>query len=114
MQVHLECAGVFQTLFVVNGSCQGLEISLDVDSVTFGAVVQNSSSARQFVMNNTGDIGARFVQLAVSTCLRDCNYIELVTWLHLRATELCLSYGITECYHLPGYQPPDIGERKSL
>jgi len=59
LQVHLECAGVFQTLFVVTGSCQGLEIALDVDSVTFGAVVQNSSSARQFIMNNTGDVGAR-------------------------------------------------------
>ena len=48
-----------QTLFVVTGSCQGIEISLDVDSVPFGAVVQNGSSTRQFIMNNTGDIGAR-------------------------------------------------------
>jgi len=59
MQVHLECAGVLQTLFVITGSCQGLEICLDVDSITFGAVVQKSSSSRQFIMNNTGDIGAR-------------------------------------------------------
>jgi hydrocephalus-inducing protein len=59
-QVHLECAGLFQTLFVVTGSCQGLEVSLDADSVPFGAVVQNSSSSRQIIMNNTGDVGARF------------------------------------------------------
>jgi len=63
LQVHLECAGLLQTLFVVTGSCQGLEIGLDVESVSFGAVVQNSSSTRQFIMNNTGDIGARFVSL---------------------------------------------------
>jgi len=60
MQVKLESGGLSQTLFVMTGSCQGLEISLDVDSVLFGAVVQNSSSSRQFIMNNTGDIGARF------------------------------------------------------
>ena len=46
---------------MVTGSCQGLEIGLDVESVSFGAVVQNSSSTRQFIMNNTGDIGARFI-----------------------------------------------------
>jgi hydrocephalus-inducing protein len=59
-EVHLECAGLLQTLFVITGSCQGLEISLDTESIPFGAVVQNSSSIRQFIMNNTGDIGARF------------------------------------------------------
>jgi len=65
--VQLECAGLLQTLFVITGSCHGLEISLDVDSVLFGAVVQNSSSTRQFIMNNTGDIGARFVLLCIAS-----------------------------------------------
>lgn len=69
----MECAGLVQTLFVVTGCCQGLEIALDVDSVPFGAVVQNSSSTRQLIMNNTGDIGARF------TLLSDCIIMMLLT-----------------------------------
>ena len=56
----LECAGLFQPLFVVSGSCQGIEISLDSEAIPFGAVVQKSSSARKLIMVNTGDIGARF------------------------------------------------------
>ena len=92
MQVQLECAGLLQTLFVISGSCQGLEIALDVDSVLFGAVVQSSSSTRQFIMNNTGDIGARstsfslfhyhpqsgvcssFGRVCMSVCLSDDNF----------------------------------------
>ena len=56
----LECAGLFQPLFVVSGSCQGIEISLDSEALPFGAVVQKSSSSRKLMMLNTGDIGARF------------------------------------------------------
>ena len=66
----MECAGLFQTLFVVSGSCQGLEITLDVDSIPFGAVVQNSSSTRQLIMNNTGDIGARFTSASFDVILQ--------------------------------------------
>ena len=49
-----------QPIFVVTGSCQGIEISLDGDSVPFGAVVQGSRSSRKLIMHNTGDIGAAF------------------------------------------------------
>lgn len=59
MQVQLECAGVYQTLFIITGSCQGMEIALNADSVPFGAVVLKSSSSRQLVLTNSGDIGAR-------------------------------------------------------
>ena len=69
---------MFQTLFVVTGSCQGLEISLDVDSVTFGAVVQNSSSTRQFIMNNTGDIGARSILSLLRSEVYNCALLILV------------------------------------
>jgi len=54
----MECAGMSQPLFIVTGSCQGLEICLDQDSIPFGAVVQGSTSKRRFVMQNKGDIGA--------------------------------------------------------
>ena len=59
-QVMLECAGMSQPIFVVTGSCQGIEISLDSDSVPFGAVVLGSRSTRKLIMHNTGDIGAAF------------------------------------------------------
>ena len=54
----MECAGMSQPLFIVSGSCQGIEIVLDQESIPFGAVVQRSQSERRFVMQNTGDIGA--------------------------------------------------------
>ena len=63
-QVLLECAGLHQPLFVVQGSCQGIEISLDSDAIPFGAVVKKSSSSRNVIMNNTGDIGAKLVLIA--------------------------------------------------
>jgi hypothetical protein len=56
----MECAGLYQPLFVITGSCQGIEISLDADAIPFGAVIQKSQSTRRIVMSNTGDIGARF------------------------------------------------------
>ena len=57
----MESHGLSYPLFVVRGSCQGLEISLDSDHVPFGAVVLNSKSFRRVLMMNTGDIGARLV-----------------------------------------------------
>lgn len=59
-EIMMECAGMSKPLFVVNGCCQGIETSLDQDSVPFGAVVQRSRSTRRIVMQNTGDIGAGF------------------------------------------------------
>ena len=57
----MESHGLSYPLFVVRGSCQGLEISVNSDHVPFGAVVLNSKSCRRVLMMNTGDIGARLV-----------------------------------------------------
>ena len=59
-QVILECAGLCQTVFLVTGMCQAVDIKLDTTSVPFGAVVTGSQSSRAVVMQNLGDIGARF------------------------------------------------------
>ena len=59
-EVTLECLGTSQPLFVVTGSCHGLEISLDTARVPFGAVTQHSESSRRILMINSGDIGASF------------------------------------------------------
>ena len=55
METHGQC----HPLFVVKGSCHGLEIGLDSSHVPFGAVVLNSQSIRRILMINSGDIGAR-------------------------------------------------------
>lgn len=38
---------------------QGVEVQLDHDRLTFGAVVQCCQARKRIVMINTGDIGAR-------------------------------------------------------
>ena len=57
----METHGLSHPLFVVKGSCHGLEIGLDSSHVPFGAVVLNSQSIRRILMINSGDIGARYV-----------------------------------------------------
>ncbi|ESO91099.1 hypothetical protein LOTGIDRAFT_122343, partial [Lottia gigantea] len=59
-EVMLECAGLFQPLFVVRGSCLGMEVSLDTEAIPFGAVIQKSQSTRKLVMSNTGDMNTKF------------------------------------------------------
>ena len=58
-EVLLECAGLSQPLFVIKGSCLGMEISLDTVAIPFGAVVQRSQTSRKIVMSNTGDMNAK-------------------------------------------------------
>lgn len=55
----MECAGLSQPIFIITGSCQGIDIRLEQDSIPFGAVVQQSVATRRFAMKNAGDIGAR-------------------------------------------------------
>ncbi|KAL3860158.1 hypothetical protein ACJMK2_010318 [Sinanodonta woodiana] len=59
-EVMLECAGMYQPLFVIQGCCLGMEISLDSTSIPFGVVVQRSQTSRKVVMSNTGDMNAKF------------------------------------------------------
>uniref|UniRef100_H2YKD6 Uncharacterized protein n=1 Tax=Ciona savignyi TaxID=51511 RepID=H2YKD6_CIOSA len=59
-EIMMECAGMSQPLFIISGSCQGIEITLDQESIPFGAVMQRSRSERRFIMHNVGDIGAGF------------------------------------------------------
>ncbi|XP_066439738.1 hydrocephalus-inducing protein homolog isoform X2 [Eleutherodactylus coqui] len=59
-EVMLEASGVMRSLFVVRGCGQGLELSLDQDFVSFGAVVLQSQATRRITLNNTGELGSRF------------------------------------------------------
>ncbi|KAM6352746.1 hydrocephalus-inducing protein homolog isoform 6-T13 [Alca torda] len=59
-EVMMECNGLVRSLFMVRGSCQGIQVSLDQDHLSFGVVVQQSYTCRHIVMHNTGDIGVKF------------------------------------------------------
>ncbi|XP_066569678.1 hydrocephalus-inducing protein homolog [Amia ocellicauda] len=59
-EVMLECGGVLRSLFMLRGSCQGVEVSLDQDDLPFGAVAPRCQATRRILMQNTGDIGASF------------------------------------------------------
>lgn len=59
-EVMLECAGMFQPVFVITGCCHGIQIDLDTEAIAFGSVVQKSQSGRKLVMTNSGDVGAAF------------------------------------------------------
>ncbi|KTG35348.1 hypothetical protein cypCar_00023228 [Cyprinus carpio] len=59
-ELQLECLGAVRPLLVMKGCCQGVEVRLDTDYLQFGAVVQRCQATRRIIMQNTGDIGARF------------------------------------------------------
>ncbi|XP_051884712.1 hydrocephalus-inducing protein homolog [Pristis pectinata] len=59
-EVRMEFTGVSKALFVIRGCCQGTEIVLDQDYISFGAVVLRSKTTRLVMMKNVGDIGASF------------------------------------------------------
>uniref|UniRef100_G3VZI4 HYDIN axonemal central pair apparatus protein n=1 Tax=Sarcophilus harrisii TaxID=9305 RepID=G3VZI4_SARHA len=59
-EVTLDYTGCLRPLFLINGCCQALEITLDQEHIPFGAVVYQSHATRRLLMMNTGDIGARF------------------------------------------------------
>ena len=59
LQVILESNGIAQPLFLVTGSCHGMDIVLDSAHVPFGQVVLQSQCTRRILMYNRGDIGAQ-------------------------------------------------------
>lgn len=59
-EVLLECAGLSQPLFVLRGSCLGMDVTCDTDAMPFGTVYQRSQSTRKLIMSNNGDMNTRF------------------------------------------------------
>lgn len=53
-------AGVTRKLLSLAGKAQGVEISLDSDSLPFGVVVQDSQKVKKLTLENTGDISITF------------------------------------------------------
>ncbi|XP_039456431.1 hydrocephalus-inducing protein homolog [Oreochromis aureus] len=59
-ELQANCLGLIQPLLTIQGSCQGVEVQLDQDCLSFGAVVQHCQVKKKIVMTNTGDSSARF------------------------------------------------------
>lgn len=58
-ELQLKCLGTIRPLLVLKGSCQGVEVSLDRNYLSFGAVALHCQTTRNIMLQNTGDIGAR-------------------------------------------------------
>jgi hydrocephalus-inducing protein len=59
-ELMIRYAGVTHSLLTVSGKAQGAEVSLDTDSLPFGAVVEGSQKIRRLVLDNSGDIPITF------------------------------------------------------
>ena len=59
VKVVLKTSYVSIPLFVVQGCCLGMEVTLDSNSIPFGTVFYKSRSSRKLTMTNTGDINSR-------------------------------------------------------
>ncbi|NWS72026.1 HYDIN protein, partial [Crotophaga sulcirostris] len=59
-EVLLECNSLVHSLFMVQGSCKGICVSLHQEQLSFGAVVQQGYTSQRVIMRNTGDTRVKF------------------------------------------------------
>ncbi|XP_068458365.1 hydrocephalus-inducing protein homolog isoform X2 [Clinocottus analis] len=59
-ELQAEFAGLLHPLLTIHGCCQSVDVQLDQVYLAFGAVVQRCQARKRIVMQNSGDIGARF------------------------------------------------------
>ena len=58
--INFEMQGQTISLFEMSGACASIQLTLDSQSIPFGAVELGSSNSKKLLMTNTGDIGSRF------------------------------------------------------
>ena len=58
--LNVSYAGVTRKLLSVSGKAQGLEVSLDTDSLPFGTVVLDSQKVKKLRLDNSGDLAISF------------------------------------------------------
>lgn len=58
--VFIDVAGSKKKLVTLSGCCQGMEISLDTDTLSFGTVCLGSQLVRKVRLQNRGDVAAKF------------------------------------------------------
>lgn len=58
--IFLNIAGCRKKLLTLSGSCQGVEVALEVDTLSFGAVCIGSQLVRKVRLQNRGDVPCKF------------------------------------------------------
>ncbi|KAF1330314.1 Hydrocephalus-inducing protein, partial [Globisporangium splendens] len=58
--VFLNIAGSKKKLVTLSGCCQGMEVALDTDTLSFGTVYLGSQLVRKVRLQNRGDVAAKF------------------------------------------------------
>lgn len=58
--VFLDVAGSKKKLVTLSGCCQGMEVALDTDTLSFGTVCLGSQLVRKVRLQNRGDVAAKF------------------------------------------------------
>ncbi|XP_037834213.1 hydrocephalus-inducing protein homolog [Kryptolebias marmoratus] len=59
-ELQAEFPGFLHPLLTVDGCCQDVEVELDQNYLSFGAVVQHCRNRKRIVMKNTGGVNAKF------------------------------------------------------
>ena len=59
-QLLINVGGEKKKLITVTGACQGMDVKLESDTMTFGQVCEGSQLTKHLQMFNTGDIGTKF------------------------------------------------------
>lgn len=59
-ELLISLGGEKKRLLTVSGACQGMDVKLETDSVTYGQVCEGSQLTKHVAMFNTGDIGTKF------------------------------------------------------
>lgn len=58
--VFMDVAGSKKKLVTLSGCCQGMDVSLDTDTLSFGTVCLGSQLVRKVRLQNRGDVAAKF------------------------------------------------------
>ncbi|GLE01730.1 hypothetical protein PINS_up010564 [Pythium insidiosum] len=58
--VYLRVAGSLRRLLTLSGCCQGMDVQLETDTLSFGTVCLGSHVLRKVHLQNRGDVAARF------------------------------------------------------
>ncbi|DAZ93738.1 TPA: hypothetical protein N0F65_007364 [Lagenidium giganteum] len=59
-EVFMRIAGSSKRLLTLSGSCLGMEVQMEADTITFGAVCLGSQLVRKMRLQNRGDMAAKF------------------------------------------------------
>eukprot|EP00474_Spongospora_subterranea_P006240 CRZ06698.1 hypothetical protein [Spongospora subterranea] len=60
IEYEIDGSGVYRQLVQINGSCHGVGLMLDNDTLSFGAVIVKSTLIKRVKLDNIGDVTSKF------------------------------------------------------